>query len=88
MEDQIIVHGRIMERHPELTPDDIAHAWGNRIASGNRLLIDLNQIVAVGFDSRGRMVEMVAVIDSNGETLVFHAMTPPSTKTLKEVNLI
>lgn len=88
MEDSIIVHGRIMERHPELTPVDIAHAWGARIATGMRLDADVAQKVAVGFDAKGRMIEMVAVTLSNGDVLVFHAMTPPSKKTLRETGLL
>lgn len=77
-----------MERHPELTPEDIAHAWGNRLATGYRTSEDVRQTVAVGFDSKGRMIEMVGAHRANGETIIFHAMTPPSSKTLREAGLI
>ncbi len=88
MEDNITIHGRIIERHPELSPEDIAHAWGSRIATGYRIAGDTEQTVAVGFDARGRMIEMVGARTSSGEMIVFHAMTPPSTKTMKETRLI
>ena len=43
--------------------------------------------VAVGYDSRGREVEMVGVELEDGDWLVYHAMTPPSTKTYGELGM-
>jgi hypothetical protein len=43
--------------------------------------------VAVGFDGKGRLLEMVAVLGPDGIWLVYHAMTSPSKKTLKELGL-
>ena len=83
----IVVHGRVMERHPEISPDDVAHAWVSRVASATRRTGHADQTVVVGFDARGRLLEMVAVELEDGTPLVFHCMTPPSAKTLKEIGL-
>lgn len=87
MPDHIEVHPRVMRRHPELTPEDVAHAWGNRVAEAFRVGASPECVCAVGFDRAGRMVEMVAVELADGTPLVYHAMTPPSRKTLAEVGL-
>lgn len=88
MEEMLEVSGRIAARHPEIAPADVAHAWGNRIATGIRSQGIAPQLVAVGFDASGRMLEMVGVEKQDGTVLIFHAMTPPSKKTLREVSLI
>lgn len=88
MTDTLEISGRIAIKHPEIAPMDVAHAWGNRIAMGIRNQGIAPQLVAVGFDASGRMLEMVGVEKENGTVLVFHAMTPPSKKTLREVSLI
>ena len=85
--DHITIHCRVTQRHPELSAEDIAHAWVNRIAEAQRD-VDPSQLVVVGFDCSGRMLEMVAVELEDGDYLVFHAMTPPSKKTLRESRLI
>ena len=85
--ERLVIHRRIMERHPEVAPEDVAFAWANRIAFGERDT-DPRQICAAGFDAKGRMLEMVAALEEDGSVLVFHAMTPPSKKTLREIGLI
>ena len=87
MKSSIVVHGRVFERHPEIAPEDIAHAWMSRVATAARRTGHSDQIVAVGFDSHGRLLEMVAVVQEDGTPLIFHCMTPPSKKTLRETNL-
>ena len=87
MSDVITVHGRVMERHPEIRPEDVAHAWANRIASATRYSKWPTQYMAIGFDENGRMLEMAAVEQEDGTLLVFHATIPPSAKTLREVGL-
>lgn len=83
----VYVHRRVSQRHPELIDADVHSAWESKISWAVRLTSERNHIVAVGFDSNGRLIEMVAV--SNGEDyLIFHAMTPPSKKTLTELGLL
>ena len=88
MDSHIVVHGRVMERHPEITPDDVGHAWVSRVASAIRRTPRTDHMVVVGFDARGRLLEMVAVELEDGVPLVFHCMTPPSAKTLVETGLV
>jgi len=44
-------------------------------------------LVAVGFDTNGRLIEIVGSVMENGTVRLFHAMTPPSKKTLQEVGI-
>lgn len=84
---RITVHRRVHERHPELADDDVLAAWNNGIASTSRTHKDPIEYVAIGFDGKGRLVETVAVRSSAGDWLVFHAMTPPSDNTFKELGI-
>ncbi len=43
--------------------------------------------IRADIDARGRLLEMVAVELEDGTPLVFHCMTPPSEKTLRETGL-
>lgn len=84
----IVVHPRILKRHPDLTETDVLSAWENTIAYLPRLEPDPLRYIAVGFDSRNRLVEMVAQKTPNDIWIIFHAMTPPSKKTLAELKLV
>jgi negative regulator of sigma E activity len=86
--DTAIVHPRIHKLHPELADDDVIDAWNNVIHSRMRIEEDPYECIAVGMDSAGRLVEMVAVRSRDGHMLIFHAMVPPSRKTLIELNLL
>lgn len=65
---------------------NLAYAWTCR-ATATRRGRHAEEIVAVDFDAGGRMLERVAVGRANGSALVFHCMTPPSAKTLRETGL-
>ena len=80
---RLTVHPRVHRRHPELTEADVVAAWEGALVSGRRPGTD--RWVVVGADRGGRLVEMVAVHDGRGHWLVFHAMTPPSGRTLEEL---
>lgn len=81
------IHGRITQRHPELTEDDVLSAWRNAIALVRRETDEKNFYVAVGFDTKGRAIEIVAARDEDGALVIFHAMTPPTKKTLSELRI-
>ena len=80
----VVVHPRVMERHPELSEDDVREAWNGYVRMVRR---GDDQTVAVGFDAKGRAVEMVAK-ESVGDYLIYHAMTPPTEKALSELGLV
>lgn len=82
---ELIVHQRVMRRHPELDEESVKTAWENAIASTPRIGVKGNQHVAIGFDAKARLLEMVAIRLREGDWLIYHAMTPPSAKTYDEL---
>lgn len=78
---------RVMLRHPELSEKDVLHAWEHAIASLSRVSKNPDEYVSLGFDGRGRLLEVVGVRGDGGNWLLYHAMTPPSDKTYREFGL-
>lgn len=83
----VFVHPRIFDRHPELREEDVLSAWRNALEMARRDSGEGVCYVAAGFDPNGRLIEMVAM-RNEGEFLIYHAMTPPSKKTMKELRLL
>ena len=82
---QIGVHPRISERHPEVSEADVMAAMRSMIRYKQR---DSGEWIAVGTDSRSRLVELVYIYDTDDDYFfVYHGMTPPSGKTLRELGL-
>ena len=90
MFDTIEVDPRINERHPGILGTDVLSAWRNALIVIERAGVPLPDVVlvAVGSDVNGRLIEMVGALLANGTVHVFHAMTPPSKKTLQEIGII
>ncbi|MDE8703310.1 hypothetical protein PZH32_10110 [Adlercreutzia equolifaciens] len=84
----IIVHPRVLQRHPDLSEADVLSAWENMISFLPRLESSPMRYIAIGSDPRGRLIEMVAQKASDGTWVIFHAMTPPSKKTLIELKFV
>ena len=84
---QVVVHPRVMDRHPELTEDDIIVAWENYVRMTRREGQD-SYYVAVGFDENGRAIEMVAVETIESDWYIYHALTPPTKGVLRELELM
>ncbi|MDI9591007.1 MAG: hypothetical protein QM302_08245 [Acidobacteriota bacterium] len=81
----IDVHPRVHRRHPEIADDDVLAAMHGMVRYQQR---DGGEWLSVGFDDKGRLLELVYVYDSDRDGfLVYHAMTPPSGKTLRELGL-
>lgn len=74
---QVIVDPRVHQRHPEIGDEDAVAAWYGAICCMPRTWKNPHEYVAVGFDRRGRFMEIVAVRMSCGDWLIYHAMTPP-----------
>lgn len=82
---QIGVHPRISRRHPEVAEADVISAMRSMIRYKQR---GSGEWIAVGMDSRNRLVELVYIYDADDDYfLVYHGMTPPSGKTLRELGL-
>lgn len=81
----LVIHPRIMERHPEIAEDDVRHAWDHMLKHGVRTAGE-GTYVAIGLDKRGRVLEVVAK-RKNSRWIAYHALTPPTKKTLKELRI-
>ena len=67
------VHQRITLRHPEIATHDVETAWRNAVTMRLRTMEPPAHIIAVGADSKGRLIEMIGVELDNGQVLVYHA---------------
>lgn len=83
----VIVLERVFVRHPDLTLMDVRSAWEARIKTQYRLSDEKPYMVAVGAASSGRMLEMIAFEDGS-DIVVFHALTPPTKKLLRELKML
>ena len=78
----IYVSSRIHVRHPELSADDVVAAFRSVMVDAERAR---NTYIAVGLDSKARSVEMIYKVNQNGDVLIYHALTPPTKKFMKEM---
>ena len=85
--DKVIVHPRVSERHPELSDQDVLDAWESCIRAVPRIDTDAVDYIAIGADSNGRLIEMVARATEDGEWVIFHVFTPPTKKALRELGM-
>jgi hypothetical protein len=86
--DAVTVHPRVHERHPEIEEADALDAWGNCIRSVPRIAKNPNEHIAVGVDRKGRLIELIAIWSPADGWLIFHALTPPTKKSLAELQII
>jgi hypothetical protein len=71
-----------------LSERDIAYAWESPVRCRQRNGTDEPPIwIAIGSLPDGRMAELVAFQDEVGRWCVFHALTPPTLKFIKELGL-
>ncbi|MCI2148757.1 hypothetical protein [Bifidobacterium crudilactis] len=84
-ENEVIVHPRIHDRHNEIEDADVLSAWRSALLSASRA-DGTGTWITVGVDGRGRLLEMMSVRNNDGQWLIYHAMTPPSRKTMNELN--
>ena len=87
MDSRLTVHKRIHKRHPELEEEDVLFAWEASIMSTSRVFKNPNEYLSIGFDNKGRLLEMVAVRMNTGDWIIYHATTPPSDKTYRELGI-
>ena len=81
----VIVLNRIMDRHPDLTREDVLTAFHSIYIDAPRAGTD-NVWIAVGTDERLREIEMIYLIDyTNNRIIIFHAFSPPTKKFKQEI---
>ena len=83
----VIVHPRVHEHHPNISEEDVLAAWHNVLLSAQRDN-GTGAWVSIGMDGNGRLLEMVSVHNGSGQWLIYHAMTPPTKKTMKELGAV
>lgn len=76
------VHPRISLRHPELSDEDVMTAWNYFEFAAVRIPGEVE--MRIGYDLKGRRIEMAGRLLEDG-WLIYHAMTPPSKKTEREI---
>lgn len=86
--DPITVDERIIVKRPDITPDDVRHAYWTseitRLRDGTEPL----QSVGIGFDRNGRMLEWVAAAKPVfGEWHIYHCM-PATSKVKRELGIL
>lgn len=86
---EVFVADRVVTRHPELgiTKEDAINAWYNAIRSRPRLKKNPNEYLVIGIDGKGRLLELVAIRDEEGDFLIYHAFTPPQENAKRELGL-
>lgn len=83
--DEPIIHPRVLTRHPELTEDDVRHAWLHSHYEAMRPdSPNFPEYLWIGFDGSGREVEMVGTLTNRG-WLIYHANTPVSKSVRDEI---
>lgn len=80
------VHPRAMDRHLEISADDVRTAFSGTLRKAPRLDVEPVQWVDVDLDDRGRLLEYIAVETGPDDCLVLHAM-PAAKGTLREVGI-
>lgn len=82
----LVVHPRVSARHPEITDEDVIHAWMYAVECAKR--VDSTYwpaYAALGYDRNGRLLELLAARQEDGSILIYHAMTSPSKKMMIEI---
>ena len=84
---RVFVDDRVPFRHPEIEKQDAIDAWEKCVRSCPRLGKNPDEYLAIGVDRKGRFLEMVAIRNSSGDWLIYHAVTPPTENALRELGM-
>ena len=85
----ILVLDYIEERHPEVTKADAACAWAGAVAWMPDLEKgDPRRYIGIGFDSKGREIEIVAVRKDVETWIIIHAQTPAQVGIKRKLGLV
>lgn len=83
---ELIIHPRVLERHPHLSTKDFLSAWENAFYEAVRPdSPNFPEYLWIGTGLKGREVEMVGVRSEN-DWLIYHANTPLSKRTRIEID--
>lgn len=83
---EVIVHPRIHRKHPDILEEDVLYAWNHIIKWIYRFGKEPVDIVAIGVDSKSRLMELIAVEDDDG-FLIYHAVVPATDNIIREIGI-
>lgn len=85
--DRAYVDDRVVTRHPEqkIEKADAVTAWNNAIRGRPRLEKNPAEYLAIGIDGKGRLMELVAIRNDDGDFLIYRAFTPPQPNAKREL---
>lgn len=77
---KVIADGMVEWRHPDqcISKADAVATWDNAIRSRPRIEKSLREYLAIGIDGKGRVMELVAIHNDEGNFLIYHAFIPPT----------
>jgi hypothetical protein len=83
----VVVAHWVLEKHPQLTEQDVIHAVEHPLVSRPRLGTEPPATAGIGLDGNGREVQWIKTpMDGTVDGwFVFHAMTPPQKKMRDEL---
>lgn len=84
---RVYVDDRVVTRHPEqkIEKADAVATWNNAIKSRPRLEKNPAEYLVIGIDGKGRLMELVAIRNDDGDFLIYHAFTPPQPNAKREL---
>lgn len=87
---EVYADDRVETRHPEQSIEkaDAIAAWCNAIRSKPRLEKNPDEYLAIGIDGKGRLMELVAIRNDDGDFLIYHAFIPPQENAKRELGII
>jgi hypothetical protein len=85
--DKVFVDDRATLRLPNISKEDVETAWRNCVKSRPRIDKNPSEYLAIGTDGKGRLLELVALRDTKGDWLIYHAMTPPTENAKRELQM-
>lgn len=83
---EIRIHPRVLQRHPWLDRQEVLHTWRTAWKMAPRLGCEPPETMALGWDSHGRLIELIAYAAEDGTPIIFHANLAQK-KFLKELHL-
>lgn len=82
----IMILDRVTAWHPQFIVDDLRSAWIHVWKYMTRPATDPPETMAIGYDPKGRLVEMIAFDAGNGSMIMYHANNAQK-KFLRELGL-
>lgn len=82
---EIMIHTHALKHG--VSEEDIRFAWEHFIRQRYRDVPNNEQVVAVGVGHNGEFIQMIGVLESDA-ILIYHALTPPTGKVLRELGLV